>query len=202
MRWTLRAGTVIAVLWLGYVAWPLWAVHDLAEALQRRDAVALEERVNFPAVRRSLTEQVVTSYLQLSGKDARLSQIGRATTLAVVGSIADPIVAQLISADALVELLQHGWPASLLPDRAEAFPVPGTGLLGAGSARSLWRLFLHSEHGLRSCEFPLPLGAQPSQQFRLQFRLTQWTWKLSAVTLPEELRLRLAQEVVKQVDRR
>jgi len=52
-------------------AWPFWAVHDFIDAPQKRDAVA--RRVNFPAVRRSPTEQIVASYLQVSGKDAPLA---------------------------------------------------------------------------------------------------------------------------------
>ena len=104
MRWTLRAVIVIALLWVAYAAWPFWAVYDLVNALEDRDAAALAHRVNFPAVRRSLTEQVVTSYLQLSGKDARLSQFTRGTAVAAVASVADPIMAKLVSAEALIEL--------------------------------------------------------------------------------------------------
>jgi hypothetical protein len=197
MRWTLRAIIVIALLWVGYAAWPFWAAYDLINALQNRDAAALAQRVNFPAVRRSLTEQVVTGYLQLSGKDARLGQFARGTAVAAVASVADPIVAKLISAEALVELLHNGWPVSVLPDGAADFHG-----LGSASLGNVWQLFLHSEQGLRSWEFPLPIGAPPARKFRLQFRLTNWMWKLSAIELPEELRARLAQELVKQIDRK
>ena len=197
MRWTLRAVIVVAFLWVGYAAWPFWAVYDLVNALQNQDAAALAHRVNFPAVRRSLTEQIVASYLQLSGKDARLGQFARGTAVAAVASVADPIVAKLVSAEALIALLRHGWPVSVLPDGASTLHG-----LGSGSLGSVWQLFIHAEQGLRSCEFPVPIGAPPSQTFRLQFRLTNWTWKLSAIELPEEIRVRLAQELIRQIDRK
>jgi Protein of unknown function (DUF2939) len=197
MRWVVRAVIVIPLLWAGYAAWPFWAVYDLINALQNRDAAALAHRVNFPAVRRSLTEQVVSGYLQLSGKDARLGQFARGTAVAAVASVADPIVAKLISAEALIELLHTGWPGSVLPDGAANFHG-----LGSGSPGNVWQLFVRSEQGLRSWEFPVPVRAPPSLRFRLQFRLTNWVWKLSAIELPEELRLRLAQELVKQIDRK
>jgi Protein of unknown function (DUF2939) len=197
MRWTLRAVIVMTLLWVGYAAWPFWAVYDLVNALQNRDAAALAHRVNFPAVRRSLTEQIVVSYLQLSGRDARLGQLARGTALAAAASVADPIVAKLISAEALIELLQNGWPVSTLPDGAAAFHG-----LGSASLGNVWQLFVRSEQGLRSWEFSVPVGAPPSLRFGLQFRLTNWMWKLSAIELPEELRIRLAQELVKQIDRK
>jgi Protein of unknown function (DUF2939) len=197
MRWTARIVSLVAVLWVGYAVWPLWSVYDLVNALQNRDAAALAHRVNFPAVRRSLTEQVVSRYLQLSGKDARLGQFARGTAVAAVASVADPVVAKLVSAEALIELLHNGWPVSVLPEGAADFRG-----LGPGSLGNVWQLLLHSEKGLRTWEFPMPIGAPPSRRFSLQFRLTNWVWKLSAIELPEELRLRLAQELVNQIDRK
>jgi DUF2939 family protein len=35
---------------------------------QTKDAVALTERIDFPALRRSLTKQIVQEYLKLTGK--------------------------------------------------------------------------------------------------------------------------------------
>jgi len=148
-------------------------------------------------VRRSLTEQIAASYLQLSGKEPRLGQFGRGLAVAAATSIADPIVAKLISAEALIELLRHGWPSAALPDKGAAAAVQG---LTSGSLGNIWQLFLHSEQGLRSFELAVPIAAPPPHRFKLQFRLTAWTWKLSAVELPEELRLRLAQELSRQID--
>jgi DUF2939 family protein len=197
MRFTIRALAAAAVLWVCYAAWPVLAVYDLAHAVERRDSAGIAERVNFPAVRRSLTEQIVTSYLKLSGRDARLGTFNRHMALAAFASIADPVVAGLVSADALVELLHKGWPASVLPEEASGFRG-----LGAGSVGNVWWLATRSEPGLRRFGFAVPAGAPAERRFKLQFRLTSWTWKLSAIELPEELRVRLAQELAKHIDRK
>jgi hypothetical protein len=165
--------------------------------VQSRDIAAVARRVNFAAVRRSLTEQVVVTYLHLTGRDARLGQLGRGMAVAAVTSVADPIVAQLITADALVELLNTGWPTAVLPDRGA-----GAQGLSANALGSAWHVFIRSEQGLRRFDIPVPAAAPPGQQFTLQFRLTNWAWKLSGVALPEAIRIRLAQELIKRLDRK
>ena len=117
MRLTLSTIAAVAVLVVAWAAWPFFALYDLANAVQERDPAAVTRRVNFPAVRQSLTEQIVVTYLHLTGRDARLGQIGRGLAVGAVTSIADPIVARLISAETLIELLNSGWPTSVLPDQ-------------------------------------------------------------------------------------
>jgi hypothetical protein len=196
MRWTLRIIVLVALLWIGYAAWPFWAVYDFATAVERRDGGAVADRVNFPAVRQSLSEQIMLAYLQLTGKDARLGQFGRGIAVAAAASMADPIVAKFVSAEALIDLLRDDGGLALgLPDQATT-----SARLSSGSLGNVWQLFIHSEQGLRTFALDVPIGAPAPRRFRLLFRLTAWTWKLSAVELPAELRLRLARELVKQID--
>jgi hypothetical protein len=197
MRWTLRIIVVVAVLVGVYAAWPFFALYELANAVQERDSAAVTRRVNFPALRRSLTEQIVVTYLHLTGRDARLGQIGRSLAVGTMTSIADPIVAKLISAEALVELLHDGWPAAVLPDQAPTLQGLRPGALGTA-----WQIFVRSEQGLRRFDIPIPAGATRARQFTLKFRLISWTWKLTGVELPEELRVRLARELIKQVEKK
>jgi Protein of unknown function (DUF2939) len=202
MRWTIRIVVAVAVVWIAYAVWPLFALYDLVNAVQERDAAAITRRVNFHSVRQSLSEQIVSGYLELSGKDARLGQFGRGMAVAAVTAVADPIVAKLISAEALIELLRNGWPSSVLPDDGAAGSAVAAEGLKPGSLGNAWQLFIHSEHGLRRFEIAVPMTTPPAQRFRLEFRLTSWTWKLSGVRLPETLRNRLAQELVKHIDKK
>ena len=194
MRWIVCVVIAGTVLWLGYAASPFLAVYDLAHALERRDGAAVARRVNFPAVRQSLTEQVASTYLQLTGKDQRLGQVGRSMAIAVASSIAEPIVAKLISAEAVTELLHDGWPSSALPEKM-AGTLPA---LTSGSLGGVWQVFLHSRQGVRTFVVSVPVAEPQPRRFKLQFRLTAWTWKLSAVELPEHLRARLVQELTRQ----
>jgi Protein of unknown function (DUF2939) len=75
-----------------YLAAPPIALYDIASAIEDRDAVALTERIDFPAVRRSLTKQIVQEYLKLTGKKLPLQAIGKRLMVSAV----DPIVARLI----------------------------------------------------------------------------------------------------------
>jgi hypothetical protein len=197
MRWTVRVVAAIAALWIAYAAWPFFAFYGLVGAVQKKDHAALTRHVNFPALRRSLTDQVAETYFRLSGRAAQSEMPSRTLVLSAVTSIADPIVARLISAEALLVLLDSGWPTAVLPDRDPM--APG---LSYPSLGNLWQVFVHSDQGLRHFEIGLPTGQPPARQFRLQFRLTAWTWKLAGVELPEEIRIRLARELMKQLERR
>ena len=86
------------------LASPLIALYDIASAIEDRDAVALTERIDFPAVRRSLTKQIVQEYLKLTGKKLPLQAIGKRLMV----SAADPIIARLMTVRALLDLLNKG----------------------------------------------------------------------------------------------
>ena len=205
MRWTLRAIAAVAALWIAYVAWPFFALYELAAAIQNRDAATVARRINVPAVRHSLTEQIAATYLRVTGREARLGALTRGVAAAAAGSIADPIVAKLLSTDALLELLNTGWPKQVLSEEPTAISG-GRGSIVQGltsvSFGNLWRVFVQSEQGLRRFDIGIPIDAPPTRRLKLQFRLTHWVWKLAGIELPEELRVRLARELIRHIDRR
>jgi Protein of unknown function (DUF2939) len=205
MRWTLRTLAILAMLWIGYVAWPFFALYELADAIQRRDGAAVARRINVPAVRHSLSEQIAATYLQLTGREARLGPVGRGMAAAAAASFADPIVAKLISAEAILDLLHGGWPRTVLPEgSADAPAIQGSIVEGltSPSLGRLWQVFLQSEQGVRRFDIGVPLDAPPARRLKLQFRLTHWVWKLSGIELPEELRVRLARELIKHIEKK
>ena len=65
MRWVLWFSFFLGVLLGIYFAPPFIALQRVATAVEAKDAVALIERTDFPAVRRSLTKQILASYLKL-----------------------------------------------------------------------------------------------------------------------------------------
>jgi hypothetical protein len=196
MRSTIRIGIVLLVLWLAYAIWPFFGVYRLVGAVQARDIATLVERVDFPALRRSLTGQIARTYLRLSGKAGQPGSLVEQFTIGVASSVADPIVAKLVSPESLLDLLQNGRPSGVVLD---GFPsIEGLGPEAMGNA---WRLYLNSELGLGRFFISLPVDKSPAESFRLQFCLTEWTWKLCGVELPEQLQIRLAQEIIKSEKR-
>lgn len=196
MRWTVRILVVLAVLWAAYFAWPYFALRNLVQAVRRGDVVAVNERINFPRLRRSFAEQIFAAYLRLTGREVRLGPF-RDIALAVSSSIADPIAEQLISAEALIDLLSSGWPTVVLPER-----VPAMRGLRSGSVGNVWQVIANSEHGLRTFSLAVPGNVPPEYRFTLRFRLSAWTWRLSDVELPEALVVRLTQELIRIVEKK
>jgi hypothetical protein len=194
MRLTIGIGAALLVLWLAYAVWPFFGVYRLAGAVQARDIAVLIEQVDFPALRRSLTAQIATTYLRMTGK-ARAGQRGSIVeqfTIGVASSVADPIVAKLVSPESLLDLLQNGRPPGVVSDNLPSIEGVGTEALG-----NAWRLYLNSELGIGRFFIGLPVDKPLADSFRLQFCLTSWTWKLCGVELPEQLQIRLAQEILK-----
>lgn len=196
MRSTIRFIAVLAVLWAVFFAWPYVSVRNLVQSVRRGDVAAVNARIDFPLLRRSLTEQMFRTYLQLTGREARLGQF-RDLAVSASSSIADPIVAQLISAETLIDLLSSGWPSAVLPEK-----VPAMRGLRSGSLGNVWQVFANSEHGLHTFSLWVPANVPAEFQFVLRFRLSGWTWKLYDIEFPEELRLRLARELIRVVDKK
>ena len=189
MRKTLLALVTLALAWAGYVAWPLYELVELVGAVERGDVAMVSRRVDFARVRASLTQQIVEAYMLRAGGGR-----GGALVPGAVASIADPIVAKIISPEALAEFLRIGWPRTALP---EAPPnAVGISVSGLGTA---WQLFKASEYGIGRYEVTVPVSFPPDRGFGVQLRLARWHWRITTVNMPEHIRFLLADEIVKSV---
>ena len=189
MRKIFLALLTLAVAWVGYLAWPLYELVQLVDAVERGDVARVARRVEFGRLRAALTQQIVEAYLQRAGS-------GRSGALVpgAVATIADPIVAKIISPEALAEFLRIGWPRTALPE-----PPPnaiGVSVSGLGTA---WQLFKASEYGIGRYEVAVPVSFPRDHAFGLQLRLTRWHWRITAVNMPEQIRFLLADEIIKSV---
>jgi hypothetical protein len=111
MRWIFRSLAAFALLFCLYAASPYVALYNLAKAVEAKDIAALNERVNFQAVRQSLSKQIVAAYLRATGKGGQpdASPSPFAGMAAGAGaSIIDPLIAPLVTADALINVLENG----------------------------------------------------------------------------------------------
>jgi hypothetical protein len=190
MRKTITALVVLIVLWLGYVGWPLRDLLVLTRAFETRNVETLTSHINFAAVRASLTRQIVAAYLKRAG--IKVNPLVQGAAAGAASSIADPIVARVISPEALAALMSNGWPVTVVPDK----PASALGITSQ-SVGTGWQIFLGSEYGFGRFEVALPASLPPSQRFRLAFRLTQWRWRLVGITLPESIQMLLADELIK-----
>jgi hypothetical protein len=187
MRKTIVVLVVLFLVWLAWSAWPFAALYDIARAAQAGDAARIEQRVDFPALRRSLSDQIVAAYARVTGARVERGLIG-----AVAGAAIDPFIAKLLTPEALAELLRNGWPKAVLAEAPPGLAAPDLNALG-----SIFRLYAASDYGIGEFRIALPLDAPAERRFRLQLALSNWTWKLAALDLPPELTERLARELAK-----
>src|SRR6185503_5859098 len=113
MRKTIISLVILVALFLAWSAWPFFGLYDLARAAQAGDAAKIEQRVNFPALRNSLSGQIVQTHARLTG--TRLDRAG--LMIGVASALADPFIEKLLTPAALAEFLQGGWPKAILADR-------------------------------------------------------------------------------------
>lgn len=191
MRRTIFIVIILVLAWLGYTAWPLYDMFVLVRAFETRNLGTLERHVYFDSVRRSLSDQIVVAYIQRSG--IRVPPLARAVPGAAL-AIADPVVAKVISPEALSEFLTIGWPVAVEPD------VPrGTVGIWSKTIGNVWQVYAASEYGLGRFNVTVPQAVARPQRFGLEFKLLQWRWRLTAVTLPEAILNLLADELIKAV---
>jgi Protein of unknown function (DUF2939) len=188
MRKTAATILILAVVWIGYTAWPIYDLLVLVRAIETRDVETVTRHVYFDAVRISLTNQVVDAYVRRTG-----IQIGPLRRNVAAAAIANPVVEKLISREALSQLLTIGWPVTVVPDG----PPPGTIGITTNTIGTIWQIFANSEYGIGRFEVSAPTVLPPVQRFRLTFRLLQWRWQLVGVILPETIQNLLSDELVK-----
>src|SRR3954451_3644660 len=164
MRKTAAVAAILIILTVGYATWPFLGLFQLARAVEDRDGAAISRQVDFRALRQSLTEQIMETYVRLTG--TKLSPLTQGLVLGAVSTIADPIVEQLSSPEAFAELLRNGWPTGMLPDRPnQAAGIPQPTLAAA------WQLFLTADYGLGRFS-AAALGDRPeAQRFRIGLAL-------------------------------
>lgn len=186
MRWKIPVAAIIILL-AAYTAWPFYGLYSIASAVEARDSIALRSLVDFRGLRLSLIRQISTAHLTLTG---RAAQLGPAAASAA-SMIAHAVVGELITPEALMDLLDKG-SAGPLGGGEAVVPIARAGL------RNVWKTWLNSDYGVGTFFVALPPDRPGNQQFGLRLRLFNWRWKLTGIDMPEELRLRLAQEWLKR----
>jgi DUF2939 family protein len=188
MKKTIATIVIIFAVWLAWSAWPFFALYDLVRAAQAADVKEIEQRVDLPELRRSLSGQIIQAYARVTGKP-----VGNGLMIGVASAFADPFVEKMLSAQTLADMLKTGWPHDMLAERPEGFEGLDINMLG-----SVFQLYFASDYGIGEFRVPLPLHQPVAKQFRIRLALSDWTWKLSGLDLPHALQDRLARELIRQ----
>jgi hypothetical protein len=192
MRRGLWITVVLALLLGAYMSWPLVGFYGIASAVEAMHARAFAERVEFPSLRRSLTQQVIAEYLKLTGKDKKLGRFRTGIATGVGAALAEPVVAQFLNAETLLDFLNKGSAKDGVKVSTDIAPLSGS------SWRDAWRVWWHTEYGLTRFRAYLPPDKPKNEQFKVELSLRDWRWKLTGIGLPDKLRVQLAQELVRR----
>jgi hypothetical protein len=187
MVWTIRITILLLLAWLAFMISPFVSLYNLGRAVEARDIEEITERVNFRALRVSITRQLVGEYLNSAAGKRDLGGIDRPMAMNAGSALLNPVVEQLITPAAVLDLLEDGWPEGAVTGSRPSQAQPMK--LDVGSLGQAWRLFISSEtQGFRSITIPYPDNVPKERQFRITLRLSGLGWRLTGVELPQDLR--------------
>ena len=189
MTWTLRATAILLIAWVAFMLSPFVALYDLAKAVEARDPERVGARVNFHALRTSLSRQVAAEYLKTPAGKQDLGGLDPQVAANAGSAIVDPLIERLVTPQALIDLLEDGWPQAAI---GRAGSTGTSASLEVGSFAQAFKLFVSSEtQGFRSIFIPFPADVSRDKQFRLTLRLSGTMWRVTGLELPEALRRQL-----------
>jgi hypothetical protein len=188
MRWLLGivAATVIFVLiYLGSAASSL---SGLAAAARAGDGAAVLERVDLRALNRSLTDQIVRAYLERIGATRRVSPMERMLITTFGATVADAMVAKMLTADRLTQMLKTGHLDAPGVPSFEGLPPladlnTGNWLSLLGRVKFIQPVLL----GIRISE-----STDPDNYAAVNLHAEGLGWKLSGIDLPKAVVRNLA----------
>lgn len=188
MRWVVRLGIPLLLIFAAYTLWPFVDLYRLVHAVEHHDLSTIQKRVEFRTVATSLNRQVLHAYLRLTGKEARLGPFGQMLIGTTATALTDQAIDKMAAPDRLVDILSGQWPGDDAPrSRLRLLPQ---------DLRDAWNLYAGSEYSFDDFYVTVPPSAEQRAAFRIRLRLIRWTWKLHDIQLPDELRLRLARQLM------
>lgn len=190
---------LIVALLGAYWAWPLAGAAQLASAARQGNAQEVIDRVDLPALRRSLSRQIAWAYLKATGKADKMGAFGRSVAGAAATTVADPYVGELLTPENITALLGQGRIAQVnVGGRTLAVgrELPGfAGLLNS----NLWSLVTGSYFdGLRTFVMLAHGGPDQNDDYRVHLRLEGLTWRLSGIDLPAPMVDDMARSILNQ----
>jgi Protein of unknown function (DUF2939) len=197
MRKFFRAAILLVILVAAYWSWALVGAAQLASVASEGDAEAVMQRVDLPALRRSLGSQIAHAFLEQNPQFKKLLPLEQGFVGSVGGGAADALLRELLTPENIAALLNKGR-VGLPKD-------------GAPNAETLWRMPSLGEafrtrplQALMNSHFDGPLSFvvnldSAAGRYGVHLHLSGATWRLSGIDVPEVVSARLAREIAERV---
>lgn len=184
MRWFL--GIVIAVIVTAavYYGSALYSLSDLATATRDGNGAAIVARTDLPRLSNSLSEQIVKAYLERVGATRRIGAAERMLVSGYGATVADVLVAKVLTPENLTELLKAG-------RLAEAKTAPA--LTGLPSLTDLQKINLLTQFGRVHYINPVKLSIRvskskdPEEATAIVLHRSSMAWRLAGIDLPRKV---------------
>ena len=108
MRWFIGIVVAIAIIILTYLGSAAFSLAGLIAAAREGNGAAVIERIDVPALSRSLTNQIVAAYLERIGATRRISPMEKMLVNTFGATVADAMVAKMLTAEKLTQILKTG----------------------------------------------------------------------------------------------
>jgi hypothetical protein len=195
MRIVVRGVVALIILVAAYWGWALAGAAQLASAASRGDADAVMERVDMPALIRSLASQISRAFADENPQLQNPPSLGHGVFLN--GAAAEMLLRALLTPDNIAALLAQGRVGVLDANGKDTATLWGMPSLGeAFNARPLQVLMSSHFDGPRS--FVVGLDS-PDGRYRVHLTLSGLTWLMSGVDVPEPVTARLAHLIAQRI---
>jgi hypothetical protein len=188
MRWLLGVVVAAAALVLIYLGSAASSLATLAASVRAGDGTAILEKTDRTRLSHSLTDQIVRAYLERIGATRRIKPMEKLLINTYGASIADAMVAKMLSADKLAQMLKSG---SLDAPGVPSFTgLPALADLETGNLASLL--------GRLNFINPVVIGirvsnnSDPENYAAIDLHCEGLAWKLAGIELPKPIVRQLA----------
>jgi Protein of unknown function (DUF2939) len=182
MRWFIGIVVTIVLIIVIYLGSAAYSLAGLIAAARAGNGAAVMERIDVPSLTRSLTSQIVAAYLERVGATRRISPLEKVLVNTYGATVADAMVAKLLTAERLTQILKTG--------NLEAAPgVPN--LAGLPELTGLSNEDWLSRLGRVSFVQPVLLAirvspsSDPESYAAINLHYEGLGWKLSGMVLPK-----------------
>jgi hypothetical protein len=184
MRWfsgTVAAAILFLLLYLGSAASSL---ARLAEAARAGDGAAVLQNTDLKALNRSLTDQIVRAYLERVGATRKIGPMERMLVNTYGSTVADAMVARMLTADRLTQVLKTG-SLNGVPGVPSFAGLPALGDLHTEN----WLSLLGRLNVVKPVLLAIRVSdnSDPDNYAAINLHAEGLDWKLSGIELPKAI---------------
>jgi Protein of unknown function (DUF2939) len=195
MRKIIGAAVALVVLVAAYWGWALAGAAQLASAAQRGDPEGVIERIDIPALSRSLSSQISHAWLEQNPQLQKLLALKGGGGVVINAAAAEMLLRAFLTPENLAALLKHGGAGAGGADANALLRMPsfGDAFRGGGLIETVTHSYFDGPRN-----FVVGLNS-PDGRYGVHMNLAGTTWRLSGLDIPDSVTARVARQIAERV---